>query len=93
MVAYGTMPIGYPEKEVSYRYRRPLEQIVHWNRYEPTQYRSQELVDFYIDKVRPFAMYRGDENATDWDDVDEKLGEWKEAFTGRVTNRSGKMED
>ena len=24
----------------------------------------------------PFAMYRGDENASDWPDVDDKLGEW-----------------
>ena len=93
LIAYGTIPIGYPAKDVSSRYRRPLSQIVHWNKYEPTQYRSQELIDFYIDELRPFAMYRNNENATDWPDVDEKLGDWKEAFTGRVTNASGEFEE
>ena len=92
LVAYGTIPIGYPEKDVSFRYRRPLEQLVHWDKYEPTQYRSQELIDFYNDRLRPFAMYRGNENASDWPDVDDKLGDWKEAFTGRVTNPSGELE-
>ncbi|MEM7116491.1 MAG: nitroreductase family protein [Chloroflexota bacterium] len=93
LVAYGTIPIGYPAKDVSFRYRRPLSQLVHWNQYESTQYRSQELIDFYNNSLRPFAMYRNDENASDWPDVDDKLGQWKEAFTGRVTNASGKLEE
>ena len=92
LIAYGTIPIGYPSKDVSHRYRRPLEQLVHWDRFEPTQYRSQQLIDFYNDQLRPFAMYRNDENASDWEDVDEKLGDWKEAFTGRITNPSGKID-
>lgn len=92
LIAYGTIPIGYPSKDVSYRYRRPLEQLVHWDRFEPTQYRSQKLIDFYNNQLRPFAMYRNDENASDWEDVDEKLAGWKEAFTGRITNPSGEFD-
>ncbi len=91
MRAYGTIPLGFPAKEVQQRYRRPLEQVVHWNGYNPEQYRPDELVDFYINQLRAFAMYRGSAVAEEWEDMDEKLGEWREAFTGRVTNPSGKL--
>jgi nitroreductase len=40
---YAIVPIGYPVAEERLRYRRPLEQMVHWNRFEPTKYRSQAL--------------------------------------------------
>jgi len=89
--AYGTIPIGYPSRDVSSRYRRPLEQIIHWNKYEPRKYRTEEQVDFYYEKLRAFAMYRNKEDLNEWDDVDEKLGDWKAAFTTDVTNPSGKL--
>ena len=84
--AIGTIPIGYPAKDQSYRYRRPLDQVVHWNGYQMDQYRTDEQLQFYQESLKPFAMYRSDADALDWEDVDEKLGQWKEAFTGRVTN-------
>ena len=86
LAAIGTIPIGYPAKDHSFRYRRPLEQVVHWNSYQMDQYRTDEQVQFYQDELKPFAMYRSDQDALDWDDVDEKLGVWKAAFTTRVTN-------
>ncbi|MGB0384918.1 MAG: nitroreductase family protein [Ardenticatenaceae bacterium] len=89
MRAYATIPIGYPVKGVKERYRRPLEQVVHWNGYNPEQYRPDDLVDFYINGLRAFAMYRDSEEPEDWKDADQRLGKWKEAFTGRVTNPSG----
>lgn len=92
LVAYGTIPIGVPEKDVSLRWRRPLAQIVHWNRYDPTKFRPQALIDHYVGKLRPFAMYRGDENMDDWDDVEEKAGEWREAYTGPTPNPSRKTD-
>ncbi|WP_436640504.1 nitroreductase family protein [Microbaculum sp. FT89] len=82
LIAYGTIPIGYPEKDVSLRWRRPVEQIVHWNGYEKDKFRPQELVDFYVEKLRPFAMYRGVEDMRDWEDFEEKAGEWADALTG-----------
>jgi len=91
MRAYGTIPIGYPEKEVSYRYRRPLEQLIHWNGYEASKFRTDAQLDFFHDKLRPFLMYRGKIDLNDWEDADEKLGEWKEAFTGDTTNPSGDL--
>jgi nitroreductase len=83
--AIGTIPVGYPDKEVTQRYRRPLEQLVHWNGYHADQHRSDEMVDFYVRKLRPFAMYRGREDLLEWGDAPAKLGRWREAFTGPRT--------
>jgi cephalosporin-C deacetylase-like acetyl esterase len=85
MEAIGTIPVGYPEKDVTERYRRPLDQLVHWNGYDPARHRSDEMIAYYVEELRPFAMYRGQENILDWDDADEKLGAWKQAFTGATT--------
>jgi len=92
MEAVGTMPVGFPEQDVSLRYRRPLDQLVHWNGYEPTQFRPDAMVDYYVDNVRPYAMYRGVERMQEWDDFEEKAGEWNKAFTTRVSNPSGKTD-
>ena len=58
LYAYGTVPIGYPTKDVAYRYRRPLAQVIHWNGYDPRRFRTDAQVNFYHDSLRPFAMYR-----------------------------------
>lgn len=92
MVAYGTIPIGYPVKEQDRRYRRPLEQVRHWNGYQPTQYRPHAQVDFYESTLRPFAMYRDQERMTDWPDFGTKLGDWAEAFESAAPNPSGELE-
>ena len=85
MEAVGVIPVGVPEKDVASRYRRPLGQIVHWNGYDKARMRPDAMVDFYVEKLRPFAMYRHAESMLEWEDADEKLGEWKEAFTGPAT--------
>ena len=82
MEAVGTIPVGYPEKDVGSRYRRPLTQVVHWNGWHSEQARPDAMLDHYVDRLRPFAIYRGCEDMRDWDDADEKLGAWKQAFTG-----------
>ncbi len=92
MEAVGTIPIGYPQKDVSLRYRRPLQQVTHWNRYQPEKFRTQAQIDYYVERLRPFAMYRGLEKMEEWEDADEKLGEWKDAFTTATPNPSGKLE-
>ena len=89
--AYGTIPIGFPAKDVSSRYRRPLQQVVHWNRYEAEKFRKDEQVQFYLDSLRPFAMYRNTSDLSDWEDFEERLGEWKQAFTSECTNPEGKL--
>ena len=92
MKAYGTIPIGYPAEDQNRRYRRPLAQLIHWNRYEPRQYRRHAQVDFYESTLRPFAMYRDQETMDAWPDHDEKLGAWHDAFTTDVTNSIGELE-
>ena len=92
MKAYGTIPIGYPAVDQNKRYRRPLDQLLHWNGYAPRQYRPHAQIDFYESTLRPFAMYREDESMDAWPDRDEMLGEWRDAFTGAVTNPGGQLE-
>ena len=82
MEAVGTIPVGYPEKSAAGRWRRPLGQIVHWNSYDRTRLRSDEMLEFYVRELRPFAMYRHTEDMLDWEDAEARLGEWKAAFTG-----------
>lgn len=86
---YGTIPIGYPARYPESKWRRPLDQMVHWNGFNPEQYRPQQLVDHYVHDVRSFAMYRPYEHMEDWADVDERAGEFKFAYTQRVTNPGG----
>ena len=92
MVAYGTVPIGYPAATQDRRWRRPLEQCLHWNRYHPRQYRPHAQVDFYESTLRPFAMYRDDESMKAWPDRASRLGEWDAAFTDAEPNPSGALE-
>lgn len=92
MRAYGTIPIGYPEKDQSSRYRRPPAQVTHWNGYAPEQYRPHAMVDFYESTLRPFAMYRDRADITDWADLDEKAGDWAGAFSTGTANASGHLE-
>ena len=92
MKAYGTIPIGYPAENQDKRYRRPLEQCFHLDKYNVNQYRTHGQVDFYESTLRPFAMYRDIENIQNWDDCDEKLGNWKDAFSTKNTNKTGKFE-
>jgi nitroreductase len=92
MRAYGCIPIGYPAKEQDRRYRRPLEQTIHWNGYQAAQYRPHAQVDFYESTLRPFAMYRHDERMEDWPDAAEKLGDWRAAFTTATANPGGALE-
>jgi len=86
---YGTVPIGYPARYPESKWRRPLEQMVHWNGFDAEQYRPGELIEHYVSHVRSFAMYRPYESMEQWDDVDERLGEFRHAYTQRVTNPSG----
>lgn len=93
MKAYGTIPIGFPVADQDRRYRRPLEQLRHWNRYNPHQFRTHAQVDFYESTLRPFAMYRDKEDMRTWPDFSKKLGRWADAFSTGQPNPSGKTEE
>ncbi len=90
--ACGTIPIGYPKKDVRLRYRRPVAQLVHWNGYVARQFRPQGMLDHYLGRLRPFLMYRNTEMVEEWDDAQEKCGEWYSAFAGHEPNPSGRLE-
>jgi len=92
MTAYGTIPIGYPAIDQKRRYRRPLDQALHWNGYQPQQYRRHAQVDVYESRLRPFAMYRDEESMEAWPDRTEMLGDWDAAFTGAHPNPDGTLE-
>jgi nitroreductase len=77
---YAIVPIGYPAADERLRYRRPLEQLVHWNGYDQSKYRPQELIDYYVTNLRAFATYRGSERMEEWPDYEERVGPWKGAF-------------
>lgn len=79
--AVATIPVGVPEKDVALRYRRPLGQMLHFNRYDTGKYRPDSMIDFYVERLRPFAMYRGSERMEEWDDLREKAGGWAASFT------------
>jgi len=83
MRAVGTIPVGVPEKDLASRSRRPLDAMLHWNGYEVDKFRPDAMVDYYVSDVRQFAMYRGEEDAADWDDAEKRLGPWRAAFAGR----------
>ena len=62
--------------------------MVHWNGYDKDKLRPDAMVDHYVSEVRQFAMYRGAEDITTWDDADKRLGPWRAAFTGDTPGRS-----
>jgi nitroreductase len=49
---------------------------------------ARRPVEYYRERVRPFAMYRSSERMEDWDDLDERLGPWRDAFVGAEPNAS-----
>lgn len=92
MKAYGTIPLGYPSVEQNRRFRRPLSQSLHWNGFQPQQYRRHEQVDYYESTLRPFAMYRDQENVNEWPDHQDLLGRWHAAFATGIANPTRELE-
>ena len=90
--ACGTIPVGYPKKDVQLRYRRPVAHLVHWNGYAAASSDPQGMLENDLDRLRPSLMYRNTEMVEEWDDAQEKCGEWYSAFAGYEPNPSGQLE-
>lgn len=75
--AYAIIPIGYPAKHQEGRWRRPLGQVAHWNRYDAGKFRPDELVPYFKENLRQYALYRDAWRLEDWKDFDERVGAWK----------------
>lgn len=57
-VPFGVVPIGWPHRRSESRWRRPLDEVVHWDRAEPEKLRSEADIDRYIAQERRDSIYR-----------------------------------
>jgi 5,6-dimethylbenzimidazole synthase len=58
------MCFGPPKKQPYHRWRRPLEEIMSWDQYDQTKFRTDAQIEEWIRTDRHRAMYR-DESRTD----------------------------
>jgi 5,6-dimethylbenzimidazole synthase len=58
------MCFGPPAKPSYKRWKRPLETILHWERFDPAQFLTDEAIDDWIRETRHKVMYR-DESKVD----------------------------
>lgn len=57
-VPYGVVPIGWPHRRSESRWRRDLDEVVHWNGADRAALRDGEDIDRYIAVERRDSMYR-----------------------------------
>ena len=55
---YGIVPIGWPRRRAESRWRRPLEEVIHWNEAATENLRSRSDIDHYIEKERRHSIYK-----------------------------------
>ncbi len=53
---------GRPEKEPYVRYKKPLEEIIHWNRYDQSRVKTDEDIREWIETRRHKVMYKDESN-------------------------------
>jgi hypothetical protein len=51
--------------------------VAHWNRYDAGKFRPDELVPYFKENLRQYALYRDAWRLEDWKDFDERVGAWK----------------
>lgn len=57
-IPFGTVPVGWPHRRSESRWRRELDEVVHWNGVDPALLRSREDIDRYIAEERRSSIYR-----------------------------------
>ena len=57
-VPYGVVPIGWPHRRSESRWRRPLDEVIHWNGATLDLLRDQTHIDNYIEQERRSSIYR-----------------------------------
>ncbi|MGH9102814.1 MAG: nitroreductase family protein [Acidimicrobiales bacterium] len=75
LVPVATIPIGWPHRRSESRWRRPLDELVHWNRFDAGRARADADIDFYVTKLRRRAMYRAEERIEEWPGYERPLAE------------------
>jgi nitroreductase len=53
---------GHPEKEPYVRYKKPLEEIVHWGRYDQSRIKTDQDIQDWIETRRHKVMYKDESN-------------------------------
>ena len=57
-IPYGIVPIGWPRRKAESRWRRPIDEVVHWNGVTLANLRTQEDIDHYLTKERRHSIYK-----------------------------------
>ena len=57
-IPYGIVPIGWPRRKAESRWRRPISEVVHWNKAAGANLRSQQDIDHYLAKERRHSIYK-----------------------------------
>jgi nitroreductase len=58
LIPYATIPIGWPHRRSESRWRRTLDDVVHWNGVDASRVRTAEDIQRYIEKERRDSIYR-----------------------------------
>lgn len=58
LVPFAAIPIGWPHRRSDSRWRRPLEEVVHWNRMQADRIRTAEDIERYVQVERRDSIYR-----------------------------------
>ena len=58
LVPYGTMPIGWAHRRSDSRWRRPLDEVIHWNTVEAGRVRTANDIERYVQLERRDSIYR-----------------------------------
>lgn len=58
LVPYAAIPIGWPHRRSDSRWRRPLDDVVHWDAVDPGRVRTASNITRYIERERRDSIYR-----------------------------------
>jgi hypothetical protein len=58
LIPYATIPIGWPHRRSDSRWRRSLDDVVHWNHVDASRVRTAEDITRYVEKERRDSIYR-----------------------------------
>jgi hypothetical protein len=56
MEIYDMMVLGYPAIQPPGKFLRPMEEVLHWNRCAPDEFRSDEAVRDFVKKARGWTI-------------------------------------
>lgn len=57
-VPFGTVPVGWPHRRSDSRWRRELDDVIHWNGADVARLRTRDDIDRYIEEERRDSIYR-----------------------------------